>query len=50
MITHLLQNLGVPTAVAVAVGIAAMLIRVVMAGKGRSARGGRGRWSARDDH
>jgi len=50
MITHLLQNLGVPAAVASVVGIAAMILRVVMAGKGRPARGDRGRRPTRDDH
>jgi hypothetical protein len=50
MITHLLQNLGVPAAVASAVGIALMVVRVVMGGKGRPARGDRGRRPSRDDH
>jgi len=49
-LSHLLQNLGVPAAVATAVGIALMIVRVVMGGKGRSARGDRGQGPARDDH
>jgi len=49
-LTHLLQNLGVPAAVATAVGIALMIVRVVMGGKGRPARGDRGQGPSRDDH
>jgi len=49
-LTHLLQNLGVPAAVATVVGIALMLVRVVMSGKGRAARGDRGQRPPRDDH
>jgi hypothetical protein len=49
-LSHLLQNLGVPAAVATAVGIALMIVRVVMAGKGRPARGDRGQGRSSDDH
>jgi len=45
-LTHLLQNLGVPAAVAIAL----MIVRVVMGGKGRPARGDRGQGPSRDDH
>jgi hypothetical protein len=38
-LTHLLQNLGVPAAVATGVGIVAMLVRVAVGAKGGPARG-----------
>jgi hypothetical protein len=47
-LSHLLQNLGVPAAVATGVGIVAMLVRVGMSRKGRPARGDRGQRSSRD--
>jgi len=40
MITHLLEHLGVPTGIAVVVGVAGLILRIV-SGKGGSARGGR---------
>lgn len=53
MLTHLLQNLGLPTALATVVGVVAMLIRGgtgAKGAKGRPGRSERGRRSARDDH
>jgi hypothetical protein len=47
-LSHLLQNLGVPAAVATGIGIVAMLVRVGMGGKGRPARGDRRQRPSRD--
>jgi len=49
-LTHLLQNLGVPAAVATGVGIVAMIVRVGVGAKGRPARGDRQQRPPRDDH
>jgi len=50
LMTHLLENMGVPAGVAVAVGIVALLVKVGLGGKGRSARGGRGQRPPHDGH
>lgn len=41
LMTHLLENVGVPAGVAVAVGIVGLLVKVGLGAKGRSARGRR---------
>ena len=50
LMTHLLENAGVPAGVAVAVGIAGMLVKVGLGAKRRSAGGDRGKRPPRDDH
>jgi hypothetical protein len=46
-LTHLLQNLGVPAAVATGIGIVAVIVRVGLNAKGRTGRGDRGQGSSR---
>jgi hypothetical protein len=50
LVTHLLENMGVPAGVAVAVGVPGLVVKVGLGGKERSARGGRGQRPPRDGH